>query len=370
MTYWITCPAENEWNAATKSGIIISQDAAKSASEIGFRVLHYPRLYAGTLREMPWQERMDYLEAITAPVMPGDVVVIQYPIWTNYVRWENEFFDYFVNNKKGVKLAALVWDVLSWVHDDRERDYSGDWSLSMLNKFDVVIAANEKMARRMHEEGAVKGPFLAMGISDLRYAGAIQEKKFLKRLYYVATGINPNMLEDYKAQTEMVLIGPHGDLGKIAEKFQLLGAMKSVEIPRVFEGGFGLVDYGRDAHYKGMLRYGEYNNPMKLSMYLAAGLPPVVLEKSAHAAWIREKGLGLVLSNLTELDLALSKLTEEDYARFLTNMAPYSRAVRQGWFVKHTLMEAIRYLKLGFADKLVRFDGEAARFSWIQGEKK
>jgi hypothetical protein len=352
MTNWITNIADNIFAGESRSGIIANQSAAAAVSEIGFRKINYSRPPRLEIQKMNFFERKNWIEAVYAGVQPGDLVIVQYPFWIGNMNFEIQMLE-TLKKIPGVKTAALVWDILSWVQDDRERDYSHDVSLSQLNSFDLVICANKKMAGRLRQEGKVKSPLYSWQLSDYLYDGILREKSFKKQLYYVSTVINSEMLEDYQAKTPIYMIGPDNRLSSHSSNIHLLGRLPSSEIPQIFTGGFGMIDYSRGGRYAGMQRYGEYNNPMKLSLYLASGLPPLVMSKSAHAGWIREKNVGLVLDNLNDIDNVLDSMTESDYQQMLDNLKPWQAAVSTGFFVKRACLEAVQFLRLSFTDALV-----------------
>ncbi|MCL2858564.1 MAG: beta-1,6-galactofuranosyltransferase, partial [Streptococcaceae bacterium] len=326
MTNWITGISENEWKSKTASGLIANQEAARAAEKVGFKVLSYPRYNSHQMREEGWQGRQTRIEGLVAGVKPGDTVIFQYPTWVNNNNFDGQFID-TIRNIPNVKIAAYVWDIISWVHDDRERDYSGDISLWFLSKFNLVMAANPKIAKRLRTLGGVKCPIMPLGVTDILYSNTLKERKFLKRLYFTATGINPTMVEDYKAKTDFYFIGPdwamkeeNGEYKPHPDNFHFLGQKFTDEIPAIYEGGFGVVAYGRGGVYPGMVKYGEYNNPMKLSQYIASGLPPIVRSNSAHAGWVKEQNIGLVIDDLNEIDEILDKMTEADYRQILENL--------------------------------------------------
>ncbi|GAK31174.1 beta-1,6-galactofuranosyltransferase [Weissella oryzae SG25] len=354
MTYWITEVDDNEYANNHASGIIANRMAAESVNEIGFRILHYPRMYAEELRTEGKEARQVRLESLLSAVLPGDIVIVQYPLWTNYTEFEVEFIDYLSTVRKA-KIVAMVWDILSWIHDNRERDYTGDASLWMLNRYDLVIAANPKMARRLASEGGVNKPLISMDLTDFVYQGPLKEKRFIKELYYVATGIDPAILAEYASKVPINFIGPH-QKEAVPDYIKLLGPMKSIDIPSQLEGGFGLLYYAKGSGYKGMHHYGEYNNPMKLSLYLASGLPVIVMANSAHAEWIAQRGVGIVVNSLAEIDAKIDALTETDYEQMLENIKPWQMAVTQGFFSKQAAIETVRYLELGFTDRLVNVE--------------
>lgn len=352
MTNWITEVEDNDFVSRRASGIIANKMAAESISEVGFRKLHYPRIYSAKLHEMGKEARWEYLEALLSCVLPGDTVIVQYPLWTNNTEFELEFVNYLKIERKA-KIVAMVWDIISWVQDNRDRDYKGDASLWMLNKYDLVIAANPKMAKRLREEGGVTRPMMPMHLTDILYSGPLKQKQFKKEFYYVATGIDPAMIQEYPTQMPINFIGPNGNVKDAPDYVRLLGAMDTNDIPYQLDGGFGLLYYPQEGGYKGMHRYGEYNNPMKLSLYLAAGLPVILLSNSAHAKWIKEQGVGLIIDSLSDIERVVNEVTEADYEQMLENIKPWQKAVSTGFFTKNAALEAVRCVNLGFEDYLV-----------------
>lgn len=352
MTNWITEIEANDFISRRASGIIANKMAAQAISEVGFRKLHYPRIYSAKLRAMSPEARWEYLEALLSCVLPGDTVIVQYPLWTNYTQFELEFVNY-LKTERQVKIVAMVWDIISWVQDNRERDYTVDGSLWMLNKYDLVIAANSKMAKRLREEGGVTSPMIPMHLTDVLYDGPLKQKQFKKEFYYVATGIDPAMIKEYPTQLPINFIGLADNVKEAPEFVRLLGAMDTNDIPYQLDGGFGLLYYPQEGTYKGMHRYGEYNNPMKLSLYLSAGLPVILLSNSAHAKWIKEQGIGLIIDRLSDIERVVNEVTEADYEQMLENIKPWQQAVSTGFFAKTAALEAVRYINLGFEDYLV-----------------
>lgn len=353
MTNWITEVEDNDYVSRRASGIIANQMAANSIEAVGFRKLHYPIIYSAKLREVGKEARWEYLEALLSCVLPGDTVIVQYPLWTNNTEFELEFINY-LKTVRHAKIVALVWDIVSWLQDNRDRDYTGDASLWMLNKYDLVVAANPKMAKRLREEGGVISPMIPMYLTDFIYNGPLLQKQFKKEIYYVATGIDPAMIEEYPSNMPINFIGPNSKVKDFPEYVRLLGPMDSNDIPSQLDGGFGLLYYPQNGGYKGMHRYGEYNNPMKLSLYLASGLPVVCLSNTAHAKWIKERGVGVVIDNLSDIEQAINAVTEDEYYKMLENIKPWQRAVSTGFFAKGAAIEAVRYVNLGITDYLIQ----------------
>ena len=100
-----------------------------------------------------------------------------------------------------------------------------------------------------------------------------------------------------------------------------------------------------DAITGGEGRYGRYlrfNNPHKLSLYVALGLPVVVWSEAAVARLVRERGIGVAVSDLRELGRLAQSLTAADYRRMTRRLVPLRDAVTHGAFLRRALDDLAR----------------------------
>lgn len=86
------------------------------------------------------------------------------------------------------------------------------------------------------------------------------------------------------------------------------------------------------------------NISYKLSTYLAAGLPVVVPSYLSNADYIKEHGLGFVVSSLEEADRCIQECTEEQYARMVANARHTAYLISNGYFTKKLFIDAIMAL--------------------------
>jgi len=110
------------------------------------------------------------------------------------------------------------------------------------------------------------------------------------------------------------------------------GTTDPEKLPAELEGSFGVVWDGPE-HTTCRGVYGAYtllNAPHRLSLYLASGMPVVVWSGAAEADYVREKGVGLVVSSLADLPQAIAVLSTEDYAAMLANARREGAALRSG----------------------------------------
>ena len=102
---------------------------------------------------------------------------------------------------------------------------------------------------------------------------------------------------------------------------------------------FGLVWDGDSAqrvqgHYG---HYMRYNNPHKVSLYAALGLPVVVWEEAAVARFVLDQGVGVTVADLRELADIPRRISASDYARMAAQMQRLRSEVTQGRFLRQAL---------------------------------
>jgi hypothetical protein len=102
---------------------------------------------------------------------------------------------------------------------------------------------------------------------------------------------------------------------------------------------FGLVwDGGSvDTCDGGYGTYLRFNNPHKLSLYLALGLPVIVWRESAAAELVLANGVGIAVAGLRELDEVARGLTHASYLELAANAARLGLRVKRGEFLRDAL---------------------------------
>jgi hypothetical protein len=89
-------------------------------------------------------------------------------------------------------------------------------------------------------------------------------------------------------------------------------------------------------------QYMRYNNPHKLSLYVALGLPVVVWREAAIADFVQRCGIGVTVRDLRELGEIPRRVNTADYRRMVGNMAPLTDAVRRGDFLHDAMVRLLR----------------------------
>ena len=76
--------------------------------------------------------------------------------------------------------------------------------------------------------------------------------------------------------------------------------------------------------------YLKYNNPHKLSLYMASGLPVIVWKKSAIAEFVLSNNVGIAVDSIFEIKDNINKITDEQYADMRKNYLLYKNVYVTG----------------------------------------
>ena len=113
------------------------------------------------------------------------------------------------------------------------------------------------------------------------------------------------------------------------------------ELPNLLEGDLGLVWDGNldeSDENEGFKNYTRFNNPHKLSCYIAAGKPVIVWRKSAVSELVLKYNIGYVISNLYEIN----SIDFSDYNVKKENVEKLAIKVKEGYFTKNVINEILK----------------------------
>ncbi|MGX6427490.1 hypothetical protein [Lactiplantibacillus argentoratensis] len=63
-----------------------------------------------------------------------------------------------------------------------------------------------------------------------------------------------------------------------------------------------------------------YNNPYKLSFYLAAGIPVIIWAKAAEAEFVLSNHLGYTINSIDDINNLISTITPNSYQEIIQNV--------------------------------------------------
>ena len=220
--------------------------------------------------------------------------------------------------------------------------------IETLNLFDCVIVHNKSMDDFLLSHGLTTKT-VSLGIFDYlhdinrsinkeRYngsiciAGNLDKGKYIKELGKIN-------------KCKFNLYGPCNtlnfeDIGNI--KYH--GILNSNEIVYKLSGDYGLIWDGDSINScEGIYgNYLLYNNPHKLSLYIASGKPVITWSKAAIAPFILKENIGIVVNSLEELNkIDLIK----DYDLYKHNVLEIKKKIGTGYYLTQALNASLDFIK-------------------------
>ncbi|OOF80309.1 beta-1,6-galactofuranosyltransferase [Rodentibacter ratti] len=284
---------------------------------------------------------IDWLK-IYFSITPNSLVLIQNPYHHKQLI-RNWVFNKLKKDKK-VKFISLVHDVEE-LRKSLYNDYYKKEFNFMLSIADSIIVHNDTMKAFFIEKGVPESKLVSLKIFDY-----LMDKEALTSTpsFEQAISIAGNL--DIKKSAYIAQLGNLGitvhlygpNFSHLLEKYkdiQYHGSFPASDIPTQLNSGFGLVWDGNsiDTCSGDFGEYLRYNNPHKLSLYLASGIPVVIWDKAAEADFVREHNVGICVSSLNELKDKLEQISEEDYQEMVRNVVNISSLLCHGEHTKNSI---------------------------------
>lgn len=282
-------------------------------------------------------------------VNSGSIILLQYPHLPMKSAPIARFFLPLIARVKHCTFIAFIHDL------DSLRAVNGAAAVysdtKLLRRFQTVVCHNERMQDSLLSLGVQKGKISLLFLFDylcddvpekphapieknntkIAFAGNLAAEKsgFLCKL--------PPLLDD---SISLLLYGS-GYCEMKSSRVQYQGVIPSPQLPAILDADFGLVWDG-DSTETCNGAYGKYlalNNPHKVSLYLAAGIPIIIWSGAALAGFVTQNGLGVAIDSLSEIPGILAALSEEAYRAMRVNAQNESRRVRSGYYLNRALNE-------------------------------
>lgn len=267
------------------------------------------------------------------------------------------FVQYPAGRKEFIKLARMLYHrhikIAAYIHDlDSIRTHTSlQKEIDMLSLFDCLISHNSSMTQYIRSIGYDK-PIIELEIFDylhniqrpvapselnagICFAGNLDKSKFISQL----KTIKNTHFELYGVcKNSSSFVQPH---------ITYNGSLPADEIPFCLKGAFGLVWDGESIEScTGELgEYLKYNNPHKLSLYMAAGKPVIVWSHSAIADFVKANGLGLVVDNLYEAADKIAHMTEKDYIPYQEHAMIMKARMADGYYTSQAARKIIALVR-------------------------
>ncbi len=258
---------------------------------------------------------------------------------------------------KGIKSIAVIHDLNSLRGGivgslSVKYDYYDFADRVLLKEFDTVICHNEKMRQYLIKQGFLPDRLINMEIFDYLTEGkSVQTEKGSVPSIAIAGNLTVGKSgyiyeligSESNRELKINLYGSGFQKEYIGENTIYHGSFDPDILPGKLEGDFGLVWDGPSiqtcAGNTG--EYLKYNNPHKLSLYLASGMPVIVWSQSAAADFVRKNGVGIVVDSLYGLGIVINNVSHSEYDRMRENVRNISNRIRNGYYSVKAIKKAL-----------------------------
>jgi hypothetical protein len=232
---------------------------------------------------------------------------------------------------RGIKTVALIIDI-DGLRDLNEQLLKHE--IAQLSRFNILVAHNEGMKKWLLQQ-LPSANILSITVFDYAYDGKVIPKQ-LSNIICFAGNISKatfvyNWFLTASLQLNVYGLGYDAPLN-VEAGFIYKGIVTPDQLPFVIEGSFGLVWDGDDPN--NCDPYLMYNNPHKLSLYLAAGMPVIVWNKSAVSAWVKENNIGFFISSIADIATSISNISSNEYEVMCKNAAAMGKQICNGYYLK------------------------------------
>jgi len=273
----------------------------------------------------------------------NSTLVIPHPIYIN-----KKYIDFLkkAKLKNNLKLVFLIHDIdsLRKIFIDALDDFNYI-DKTMYEISDAIIAHNEKMINYLEENGVSRKKVVNLKIFDYLAPKAEKEISFSKTLN-IAGNLDVNKsgyikeLVSIDKSVKFNLYGVNFDNSLLkSESINYKGAFLPDEVPLQLNEGFGLVWDGQSINTcsGNTGEYLRYNNPHKLSLYLASGLPVIIWAQAAEAKFVVENKLGYAVNSINDVTSIFKSLDEQQYSEIKSNVLKISSKLQDGYFLKEAI---------------------------------
>lgn len=287
------------------------------------------------------------VKKINKIVEKGSTIVIQLP-----VRFPHYLLIIYIQilKKRNCKIIGFIHDVESLRY--KLNYIEAKIEIEIFKQLDQIVVHNEKMKRYFMEIGFKEEQLHCIEIFDYLAEGKIENRSIEKANTIVIAG---NLLPEkagyiYKMADifNPIKVKLYGTNYREQHRLDVIycGKFPSNEIPNILsqeDNLFGLVWDGDSIdECSGLIgKYQMYNNPHKLSLYLASGLPVIVWNKSASSSFVKENKVGICVNSLREIKDRISNMSKSEKEELCNNAAEIGSKLRRGYYTEKVLNDIL-----------------------------
>jgi len=267
-----------------------------------------------------------------------EILVIQYPVF------ERKCLLNLANKKRTI---IFIHDIEGLRSQDKKLL---EQEISKLKLFEYIVVHNKVMKELLISKGIKAEKLYVLELFD--YLCTEEEKKPKKKstlmeeklaLCYAGNLRLEKSPFIYQITDETLpfpfyVYGVGADTEKLSSKIHYEGKVSPEDLPNQMKGSLGIVWDGKwdeEDETEYFKQYTKYNNPHKLSCYLAAGIPVIVWEKAAIAEMVKRENLGYTIRSLE----GIKNLNFQEYSVKKESAEKYKQKVRSGYYTKRVIEE-------------------------------
>lgn len=257
------------------------------------------------------------------------VLFVQYPSVSR------PMMNFLVKKIKRIKCSILL------VHDLRSiQGHTSEYKneIDIINCFDYVIAHNSQMKNYLVNEGCTSKIYELNAFDYLHDVDRELMNNDYNGSICFAGNLTKSSFINYLNVIDNVKFYLYGQCNIEPNYSNTLygGLLPSDEIVYKLEGNYGLVWDGPSIETctgdNG--DYLKYNNPHKMSLYIAAGKPIITWKKAAISKFVIENKIGFAVDSLEELnEIDLQK----NFAVYKDNIYKLKKNVGDGYYLKKAI---------------------------------
>ncbi len=287
--------------------------------------------------------RMKSWFSLYRSIEPSSILLLQHPY--RRIQFFRDFIIERLKKRKNVKIISIIHDIdelrdeVLNLHHKKERAAS-------FKDSSILVVHNQSMKQFVMSKGVPESKIVVLGVFDYLYNGDYNPPKFTRKINIA--GNFEKWKSGYVYELSRIgsvgfnLFGPNYKKKEKQQNVDYKGSFSPDELVSKLNEGFGLVWDGPELNTctGGTGIYLKYNNPHKLSLYLASGIPVIIWKEAALAPFIQENGLGFAIDSLYDLPGLLNSISREKYDEMVKKMEKESYLIRKGEYMRNAFISA------------------------------
>ena len=288
-------------------------------------------------------------------VHKGDVIFFKHPFYGKHLtyRWIP-----LIRRWKSCRFIVLIHDLESLRKGDNNyKEKTNSVSLfadkCLLKQFDAIICHNPVMKEYLVSLGYCADKIICLEIFDYLTEADVKHRE---RSEFPSIAIAGNLgmkksgyiykLDFPKDVLTVHLYGRGFEASRASLNLNYHGSFEAEELPKYLAGDFGLVWDGisTETCAGNTGEYLRYNNPHKLSLYLASNMPVIVWRESAAADFVISRNLGFAVKSLNEISEKIRALSPADYQMMCDAAQREGEKLRSGYYTRKAIEQALRVI--------------------------